>query len=104
MVARVNGGVAAGQVLVGSLAHFTITTAGDASAKLGVDGAVQKVLEMIATKSTVVMLGDVDATDFRVAVENDTAWTAADMQVALRALGTVDGVDFSADTVADFTY
>jgi hypothetical protein len=104
MVARTNGGVAAGQVLVGSLSHFVITTAGDASAKLGVDGAVQKVLEMIATKSTVVMLGDVDATDFRVAVESSTAWTAAEMQVALRALGTVDGVDFSSDSVADFTY
>ena len=104
MVARVNGGVAAGQVLVGSLSHFTVTIAGDASAKLGVDSTIQQILEMVATKSTVVILGDVSASGFRFAVESSTAWTAADLQTALRALGTVDSIDLSSDGVADFTY
>lgn len=104
MVARVNGGVAAGQVLVGSLSHFTVAIAGDASGKLGVDSTVQKILEMVATKSTVVMLGAVDASGFRFAVESSTAWTAADLQTALRALGTVDSIDLSSDSVTDFDY
>lgn len=104
MVARVNGGVAAGQVLVGSLSHFAVTISGDASAKLGVDSTIQKILEMVATKSTVVILGDVGTGGFRFAVEGGTAWTAAALQAALRALGTVDSIDLSSDSVADFEY
>jgi hypothetical protein len=104
MVARVNGGVASGQVLVGSLSHFTVTIAGNASAKLGVDSTIQKILEMVATKSTVVILGAVGSGGFRFAVEGDTAWTAAALQVSLRALGTVDSIDLSSDSVADYAY
>ena len=104
MVARVNGGVATGQVLVGTLSHFTLTIAGNVTTKMGVDSTVQKILETVAQKSTVVMLGAVGAAGFRFAVESDTAWTAATLQVAIRAMGTVDGINLAADTVADFAY
>ena len=66
-----------------------------------------KFLEAIAVKSTVVMMGEVSATAARVAVENDTAWTAADMQAAIQALGATvgaDSVDLRGTTVAAFTY
>ena len=104
MVARVNGGVAAGQVLVGSLSHFTVTIAGNATAKLGVDSTIQKILEMVATKSTVVILGAVGTAGFRFAVEGETAWTAAAFHTAPRASGTVDGIDLSSESVADLSY
>ena len=63
MVARVNGGVATGQVLVGSLSHFTLTFKNNSAAAVNlsgapahaVDGSLQRVLEAIAVKSTVVM-------------------------------------------------
>ena len=115
MVARVNGGVATGQVLVGSLSHFTLTFKNNSAAAVNlsgapahaVDGSLQRVLEAIAVKSTVVMMGEVSATAARVAVENDTAWTAADMQAAIQALGATvgaDSVDLRGTTVAAFTY
>ena len=116
MVARVNGGIQdASQTLVGGLGHFTITflnnSAGavnlSAAAAHAVDGSLQRVLEAVAVKSTVVMQGDVTATYMRVAVENSTAWTAADLQAAVRALGATvgaDAVDLRGTTVAAFTY
>ena len=115
MVARVNGGVATGQNLVGGLAHFTVTfkNASNAAVNLSaaaahaVDGSLQRVLEAIAVKSTVVIMGEVSATAMRCAVENDTAWTAATMQAAVQALGTsvgADAVDLSGTTIADFDY
>jgi len=73
----------AGQFLTGSLVHFDISN---------VDGIVAKdVVETASTRATVVILG---AGAARIAVENNGAWTAADLQAAL-------GGNY---VVADFDY
>jgi hypothetical protein len=73
----------AGQFLTGSLVHFDISN---------VDGIVAKdVVETASTRATVVILG---AGAARIAVENNGAWSAADLQAAL-------GGNY---VVADFDY
>ena len=73
----------AGQFLTGSLVHFDISN---------VDGIVAKdVVETASTRATVVILG---ADGARIAVENNGAWSAADLQAAL-------GGNY---VVADFDY
>ncbi len=73
----------AGQFLTGSLVHFDISN---------VDGIVAKdVVETASTRATVVILG---AGAARIAVENNGAWSAADLQATL-------GGNY---VVADFDY
>lgn len=73
----------AGQFLTGSLVHFDISN---------VDGIVAKdVVETASTRATVVILG---AGAARIAVENNGAWSAADLEAAL-------GGNY---VVADFDY
>ncbi len=83
----------------------TIADAGESS-------TVLKIIELISTKSTVVILGETGTNGagtgkFRVAVESSTPWTADSLQTAVRALGTVDGVNLNGNTksvVSDFVY
>ena len=88
MTAKVNDVYAAGQFMVGSLAHFTVTHSGMASSDL------ELIYKTVATKGTPVIIGAIDGDDVRVAVENSSGWTTADLTTAL-------GAGFSA---ADFAY
>lgn len=98
----------AGQFLTGSLTHFDITHADlvalpvlpdpedagyDAAvaALAAVKSARKNLVETASTRATVVILG---AGAARIAVENNGAWTAADLQAAL-------GGNY---VVADFDY
>ena len=80
----------AGQFLTGSLVHFDI-------ANFEADGTTPKAVDMkvlvetASTRATVVILG---ADGARIAVENNGAWSAADLQAAL-------GGNYA---VADFDY
>lgn len=109
-MARVNGGVRAGGFGTATLKMFTITpqdgsnTAVDLSGDVGSpDTALEAVVQTIQTKATTFLIGAVGATTFRVACE-PSAWTAGDLQTAIRALGTVDGNDLTGSDVADFTF
>jgi hypothetical protein len=71
------------------------------SGQSGVGGAVEAILRTVATQSTIVAYqveGD-DSGEMRVVVEA-TGFDAAGLQVAVRALGTVNGASLSSTTVA----
>jgi len=106
-MARVNGGVKAGGFGTATLKMFTITpqdgsnTAVDLSGDVGSpDTALEAVVQTIQTKATTFLIGAVGATTFRVACE-PSAWTAADLQTAIRALGTVNGFSLASATVSN---
>ena len=109
MVARVNGNYNAGQFIGHSVDHFVVDCKSDISAKYDIGGTVGAIVEAVQTKGTVIFLGGAVAGDtanqgFRVAVESPNAWTADGLRDAVRALGTVDGVDLATATVDAYTY
>mgnify|MGYP001605736814 CR=1 FL=1 len=96
------------------LEAFTITCAGGAIAGETAPGEMMEaLLETVATKTTILAVGaaDTGATDgvsgeVRVLVHG-SAWTAADLQVAVRALGATVGAndyDLTGATVADYVF
>jgi len=112
---RTHGSATLGrQMLVGEpnsgLVHFDIDAGVNISAETGVDGAIDKMYEEMATKGTPVIMGTLQADNqsIRVAFETGAAgWTAASLQAALRALGDDVGpnsIDLTGAAVADFTY
>lgn len=104
MSTRVNGGPRPGVFGAPTLAFFTVTPDADLVSNIGnPDTALEAIVETIQTKSTTFIIGDVGAVSFRVATE-PSAWSAADLQAAIRALGTVNGDDLSDAVVADFTF
>lgn len=105
MVARVNGGVSPGGFGTATLKMFTVDPNVDLTGDVGLPNtALEAVIQAVQTKATTFIIGAVDASNgFRVACE-PSAWTAADLQAAIRALGTVNGDDLSGATVADFTF
>ena len=109
MVARVNGNYNAGQFIGHSVDHFVVDCKSDISAKYDIGGAVGAIVEAVQTRGTVIFLGGAVAgatanEGFRVAVESPNAWTADGLRDAVRALGTVDGVDLATATVDAYTY
>ena len=104
MSTRVNGGPRPGVFGAPTLAYFTVTPGEDLVSDIGnPDTALEAIVETIQTKSTTFIIGDVGATSFRVATE-PSAWSAADLEAAIQALGTVNGDDLSGATVAAFTF
>lgn len=88
------------------ISHYSIDAGASLAAETNPGEAMDFLVSVIALKGTIVALGAESAGAFRVAVEN-SAWTAADLQVAIRALGATVGTgsyDASAATVADFAY
>ena len=83
MVTKVHEEFNPGQFLTGNLNHFTLTKTGLAAADL------KTVVETVGTRATVVLLGEIDGDDVRVAVENNGAWTAATLDTAMGAGWTV---------------
>jgi len=104
-MARVNGGVSPGGFGTATLKMFTVDPNVDLTGDVGQpDTALEAIVQIIQTKATTFIIGGVDAANgFRVACE-PSAWAAADLQAAIRALGTVDGNDLSGATVADFAF
>jgi hypothetical protein len=103
-MARVNGGVRPGVFGAPTLAYFTVSTAVDLSGDVGLPNtALEAVVQVIQTKATTFIIGEVAAGGFRVACE-PSAWTAGDLEAAIVALGTVNGDDLSATEVADFAF
>jgi hypothetical protein len=73
----------------------------DISGQTGVGGAVEAMLRTIATQSSIIayQVEDDDSGELRVMVDA-TGWAAADLQAAVRALGTVNGANLASTTVA----
>lgn len=116
-VTRVNGdmGIAGDAQFFGGskIAFFGMTvkngsgTAQDMSAEGGVNGAWEAIYKAISTKATPVLFQyEDDATGVASwGIElNGAGWNKTDLQAAVRALGTVSGVDVSGTTVEDFGF
>jgi len=105
MTTRVNGGVKSGGFGTATLKMFTVDPNVDLTGDVGLPGtALEAIVQTVQTKATTFLIGAVDASNgFRVACE-PSAWAAADLQAAIRALGTVNGDDLTGATVADFTF
>ena len=104
-MARVNGGVSPGGFGTATLKMFTVDPNVDLTGDVGQpDTALEAIVQIIQTKATTFIIGGVDAANgFRVACE-PSAWAAADLQAAIRALGTVNGDSLTGATVADIAF
>ena len=103
-MARVNGGVSAGVFGAPTLAYFTVSPDNDLTGEVGdPNTALEAIVQTIQTKATTFIIGTIGASSFRVACE-PSAWSAADLEAAIQALGTVNSKDLSGATVADFTF
>jgi len=73
----------------------------DISGQSGVGGAVEAILRTISTQSTIVayQVENDNSGEMRVVVEA-TGFSAAGLQAAVRALGTVNGANLDSTTVA----
>ena len=88
------------------ITHFTIDGGASLANETNPGEAVEAIVETIQTYGTIVAMGTESSGAFRVAVENASV-SAADLQTALRALGSTVGAnnyDASAATAAAFTY
>lgn len=77
-------------------------TAQDMSAEGGVGGAWEEIYKTISTKATPVLFQYENASTGIASwgiEQNGAGWTAGDLQTAIRALGTVSGIDVSGTTV-----
>lgn len=79
---------------------YLIDMGADASSKMGVDSAVDAVFKCVTQLATIHFY-QLDADKLSVATYPVDAWTASDLQTAIRALGTVDGYSLSGATVAN---
>jgi hypothetical protein len=81
------------------LDFFSINLDADASGELGTGGAIESVISTINQLATVYMYqisqGANDGEVMSLAVYPTGAWTASDLQTAIRDLGTVSGFDLS---------
>lgn len=73
------------------------------AAQMGTGGAVEAVIKAIQQLGTVALyqVEDASGSNFSVGVYPTGAWTAASLQTAIRALGTVNGYDLSGAAVTD---
>jgi hypothetical protein len=85
-----------------ALAFFGMDIGADPATQMAVGGAVEAVIQCV-TQLSVIQLYQVEATSgaLSMAVYPVGAWTAATLQTAVRALGTVNGYDLSGATVTD---
>ena len=72
----------------------------DVSGKLGDAGAFHSAMLALSDRCTIFKIGPLAASDQKVTfIYEDIGQTAAEFNTAVQALGTVDGVDFSGQTV-----
>jgi hypothetical protein len=92
-----SGAVATGipvQIAGPKLDFFVIDLGGDASAQVGLDGAVDSVIKCITQLATTHFF-QVDGDKLSIATYPVAAWDPSDLQTAIRALGTVNGYSLS---------
>lgn len=86
--------------------HYAIDAGADLTNETNPGEAMDFIVRVIGLKGTIIAIG-ATASDgaFRVAVENSD-WTAADLENAIKALGTVGANNYNASgaTVSVFTY
>ncbi len=103
---RVNGAVAEGQLLVGSLSHFIINEVDgtdDISSFGFTAGAANKgelVLQALSTRCTPVLINSISATVMHVGVEGEPS--AADLLAAIQPVLTGNGANATV-TAGDYT-
>jgi hypothetical protein len=103
-MARVNGGIRAGGFGTATLKMFTIDPDNDLTGEVGQPNtALEAIVQVVQTKATTFLIGEIAAGGFRVACE-PSAWSAADLEAAVQALGTVNGKNLAGAGVADFTF
>lgn len=101
---RVNGGIKAGGFGTATLKMFTIDPDNDLTGEVGRSNtALEAIIQVVQTKATTFIIGEIAAGGFRVACE-PSAWTAGDLEDAIQALGTVNGKNLAGAGVADFTF
>lgn len=94
MVDKVNGGVSAGQNLVGHLSYYIVVSAGATfTGDEGVPNSeLEVVYETVSLRSTPVVISVANDTTLHMAIENaGDGWVDADLDAALEAaLGRAD--------------
>ena len=88
----------------GMIAKNVSGTAVDMSAEGGVGGAWEEIYKAISLKATPVLFQYENASNGVASwgiEQNGAGWSAADLQTAIRALGTISGVDVSGTTVTN---
>lgn len=77
---------------------FVIDLGGDATGKMGVNSAIDAVFKCMTQLSTIHFF-QLDTDKLSVATYPVAAWSAGDLQTAIRALGTVDGYSLAGANV-----
>lgn len=101
------GGAGAGtpvQIAGPKLDFFGMDLGADPSGQADTGGAIEAVIRIITQLATVHFYqyqASASANNFSIAVYPTAAWTAADLQAAIRALGTVNSFDLSGATVTN---
>ena len=101
-----NTGGGAGEFIGANLNYITIDCGAAVNAKLGIaSGALSTVPSIVqaVTRHATVVVANVPADDTQwvhMIVEGPVNQTAAEFQVSVRALGTVDSINLAAATVA----
>ena len=86
------------------LDFFGMDLGANPASKMAVGSAVEAVIKTITQLATVHFYqveSSTAANNFSIAVYPTAAWTASDLQAAVRALGTVDGFDLSGALVTN---
>lgn len=92
------------QIAGPKLDFFGMDLGGDPAAQMSVGGAVEAVIKCITQLATVHFYqveASGSANNMSIAVYPTAAWTAADLQAAIRALGTVNGFALTGATVTN---
>jgi len=86
------------------LDFFGMDLGSDPAAQTDTGGAIEAVITVITQLATVhfyQVQASASANNMSIAVYPVAAWTAADLQVAIRAMGTVNGYDLSGAVVTN---
>jgi hypothetical protein len=122
-ITRIHGSVAVPSQRPSTLSFFQITFAATVASEVGVvNGAVDQALRACSNFATVAMIGTLQTTGTTLVIAledtgtdslspsglgqglpNSYSTTAAALQAAIRACGTVNGKALGSATVADFT-
>ena len=97
------------QMVVGSLTHFALTFQNASNSAVAAGGSAlvkETLMRTLGEKGTPVIIGTFENTNstLRVAFENTCGWTAATLDSALKALGTVDSIDLTGTDAVAFVY